>query len=144
MFENLDNKLAVLYAAKVYDNPQCITQEEFAEDYKRFKYVKRLCRRYVTTHKTNAQADFGSERLLLNHLILLSNVFGIEATVRILFVKCEDVDLWQVLRPFLEHLNYLPPVVRGINGTNILVNRDIPLDALLQARIQQLCSNDCS
>jgi hypothetical protein len=141
MFETLDSKLTVLYAAKVYDNPACMTHEEFAEDYKRFKYVKRLCRRYVTTHTAVPNGDFGSERLLLNHLILLANVFGVEATVRILFVKCDNEKLWRVLKPFLWHLKYLPRVVRGVNGKNIIMD-SIPLDEQLLGRIRELCSND--
>jgi hypothetical protein len=141
MYENLDNKLALLYAARAYDNPQCITKEEFTEDYKRFKYVKRLCRRYITTHKLGSPTEFGSERLLLNHLILLANVFGVQATVRLLFLKCDSEKLWRVLKPFLWHLKYLPRIVMGINGVNIDVDK-IPLDEKLLQRIRELCSND--
>jgi len=138
MFESIDNKNSVLYAAHVYDNPQCMTKEEFAEDYKRIKYVKRLCRRYLSE---KVKADFASERLLLNHITLLGNVFGVEPTVRLLFLKCDNEKLWKVLKPFLWHLKYLPRVVKGVNGTNI-DTESIPLDEKLLKRIRELCSND--
>lgn len=139
MYEHLDNKMAVLYAASVYDNPQCMTREEFVEDFKRFKYIKRLCRRYLSLK--NPAEDFGGERLLLNHLILLTNVFGIEATVRILFVKCENERMWRVLKPFLHAEKYLPRVVKGIDGKDIQTD-DIPMDESLLYKIREICSND--
>lgn len=143
MFENIDNKNSLIYAAHVYDNPACMTKEEFTEDYKRLKYVKRLCRRYsvLTSKKTAKVEDFGSERLLLNHIIMLGNVFGVEPTVRLLFLKCDDERLWKVLKPFLWHLKYLPRLVRGING-KLVKTDDIPMDDRLLGRIRELCSND--
>ena len=91
---NVTSKNALVFAMKSYQNPQCLTVEEFNEDYKRYKYIKRLCRRYMMTHHL-------SERLMLNHLILLTNVFGVNPTVRLLFVKCDDEKAWRVLKPFL-------------------------------------------
>ena|SRR5579872_7280915 len=130
MFENVTAKNAMLFAMKVYDNPQCLSKEEFLEDYKRFKYIKRLCRRYVTAEQI-------SERLMLNHLILLLNVFGIEGTLRLLFVKCEDERAHKVLKPFLIYLNILPAVILGVNGKNINTSH-IPIDIKLWARLQAL------
>jgi hypothetical protein len=128
--ENLTPKNAHLFAALSYDNPQCITSEEFVEDYKRFKYIKRLCRRY-------AAADRLSERLMLNHLILLTNVFGVTPTVRLLFMKCDDDKSYRVLKPFLVYLRVLPQWVRGINGRDI--NTDsIPLDEGLLRKLREL------
>ena len=135
-YDNITSKNALLFAARNYDNPQCLSKEEFLEDYKRYKYVKRLCRKLSTT------TEFGSERLLLNHLILLANVFGVPATVRLLFLKCDSERLWRVLKPFLWHLKYLPRVVMGINGANIDVET-IPLDEKLLQRIRELCAYDC-
>src|SRR4051812_14869039 len=137
MFENLEPKNLQMYARSVYDNPQCMTEEEFLEDYKRFKYIKKLCRRYLTevaTAKRSAESvddvQF-SERLMLNHLILLTNVFGVVPTVRILFAKCEgDEKLMRVLKPFLWHAKYLSEIVKGINGKIIFTDR-IPLDEAL-------------
>ena len=135
MYENLDNKLAVMYAASAYDNPSCMTLEEFLEDFKRFKYVKRLCRRYVTASK-KGQSTFGSERLLLNHVMLLANVFGVSATVRILFLKCDE-KLWPTLKTVLAFHRYLPETVKGINGKTIWTDR-VPLDEKLLQRLREL------
>lgn len=119
-FETLTQKNALFYAMRVYDNPSCLTEAEFFEDYKRFKYVKRLCSRYLTTKRL-------SERLMLNHLMLLRNVFGNEAMTRLLFLKCSDPHSYQVLKPFLEYMDALPEVVEGINGSDIYTTA-IPAD----------------
>jgi hypothetical protein len=116
MFETVTAKNSLLYAMKEYDNPQCLSVAEFNEDYKRFKYVKRLCRRYATTGHL-------SERLMLNHLILLVNVFGAEAAVRLLFLKCDDATSRQVLKTFLDYLNVLPELVCGVNDHDIVTMR---------------------
>jgi hypothetical protein len=129
-FDNVTAKNSLVYAMREYDNPQCIDSAEFIEDYKRFKYVKRLCRRYLLTRKM-------SERLLLNHLVLLNNVFGPAATVRLLFIKCDDAHMYRVLKPFLLYLNILPDVVVGVNGTDVYT-KEIPTDAKLLARIRDL------
>jgi hypothetical protein len=128
--DNVTPKNALIYAMKAYENPQCLSVEEFHEDYKRFKYIKRLCRRETATQNM-------SERLMLNHLILLTNVFGVEPTVRLLFVKCEDEKSYRVLKPFLLYLNILPEIVWGVNGKNILTDK-IPLDEKLLRRLREL------
>jgi len=129
-FGMLTIKNAVLYASSIYDNPGCVSIDEFMEDYKRFKYVKRLCRRYVSTKEI-------TERLFLNHLIALVNVFGPEGTTRLLFVKCEDERLYRILKPFLLYLDILPDVVRGIDGFDI-VTETIPSDARITRRLREL------
>ena len=129
-FDNVTAKNALWFAMKCYDNPQCLSAEEFHEDYKRFKYIKRLCRRYTSSQRLG-------ERLMLNHLILLSNVFGVESTCRLLFVKCEDEKSYRVLKPFLLYLNMLPDIVWGVNGKDIITER-IPLDETLYQRLQAL------
>lgn len=83
----------IVYAAKHYYNPKCIDSEEFFEDLKRFKYIKRLLNRYKTTGEL-------SERLIINHLIVIFNVFGYEAGLDILELKIE-LDHWGTLKPFL-------------------------------------------
>ena len=129
-FGMLTIKNAVLYASSIYDNPGCVSIDEFMEDYKRFKYVKRLCRRYVSTKEI-------AERLFLNHLIALVNVFGPEGTTRLLFVKCEDERLYRILKPFLLYLDILPDVVRGIDGFDIVTDT-IPSDARITRRLREL------
>lgn len=86
----------IVYAAKHYYNPSCIDGEEFEEDLKRFKYVKRLLNKYKQTGEL-------SERLILNHLIVIFNVFGIEAGVEILALRIE-LEHWSTLKPFLVFL----------------------------------------
>ena len=92
---------------------------EFDGDIKRTKYLKRLFRRYKITKSLK-------ERLILNHIILLNNVFGPEATPRILFYKIDERD-YDILKTFLSYLNIAPEVVKGINGKTIDV-AVIPLD----------------
>jgi hypothetical protein len=99
-FEKLNSKNFYLFAAKHYDNPQCMTQEEFEDDLQRFKYLKRLFNRY----ELNGEL---SERLILNHLVVLYNVFGIKAANHMMFYKIEEKN-WSVLKTFLVFLNYLP------------------------------------
>lgn len=89
----LTNNNIVVYAAKHYYTPKCIDGDEFFEDLKRFKYVKRLLNRYRDTGEL-------SERLLLNHLVVIFNVFGYEPALRILELKIED-EHWGTLKPFL-------------------------------------------
>lgn len=110
MFDDLNEDNFVMYAVKHYNSPQCI-MSEFEGDIKRTKYLKRLFRRYKVTKSLK-------ERLILNHIILLNNVFGTEATARILFYKIDERD-YDILKTFLEYLNIMPEAVYGIRGKNI-------------------------
>ena len=100
MFDNLTKDNIVLYAIKHYHNPSCEGINEFYDDMKRFKYIKRLFRKYQ---------DSGvlKERLLLNHIIVLNNLFGAEAASTLLFFKIE-MDHWPALKSFLIFLNIMP------------------------------------
>jgi hypothetical protein len=118
MFDDLNEDNFLMYAVKCYTSPHCILSE-FEGDIKRTKYLKRLFRRYKVT-------KIIKERLILNHIILLNNVFGTEATARILFYKTDERD-YDILKTFLSYLNIAPDVVYGIRGKNILV-AEIPLD----------------
>ncbi len=129
-FDHLTSKNAFLYATKAYDNPECLTVDEFLEDYKRFKYIKRLCRRYLASEHVNV-------RLFLNHIIALLNVFGPVATVRILFVKCDDAQSYHILKPFLTYLNVLPDVIAGIDGYDI-VTASIPTDTAIEDALKYI------
>jgi len=95
----LNDKNILLYAAKHYYNPRFSDIEEFHEDLKRFKYVKRLVNRYLD------DGDL-AERLILNHLIVIFNVFGIEPALKMLEVKLEEKQ-WPVIKPFLIFLSYI-------------------------------------
>jgi hypothetical protein len=98
-FNELTEDNLFLYAAKHYYNPQFSDIEEFYEDLKRFKYIKRLLNRYI-------ENDDLAERLILNHLIVVFNSFGIEAALNILDLKLEDRH-WPVIKPFLVFLKYI-------------------------------------
>ena len=103
---------------KCYNAPHCI-MSEFESDIKRTKYLKRLFRRYKVT-------KILKERLILNHIILLNNVFGPIPTARILFYKIDERD-YDILKTFLEYLDIMPDEVNGIKGKTIYTS-DIPLD----------------
>jgi len=113
-FSKLNNSNFILYVSKYYDNPQCDSMDEFNEDLNRIKYIKRLLRKYIKT-------GILRERLILNHLIILQNVFGPTVTSRILFFKV-DKELYSELKTFLIYLNYLPENIPEINID------EIPLD----------------
>jgi hypothetical protein len=118
MISDLNEENFLIYAMKWYDSPNCI-MSEFENDLKRTKYLKRLFRRYKVTKSLK-------ERLILNHIILLNNVFGPDATPRILFFKIDEKD-YDVLKTFLCYLNLMPEMIYGINGKD-LSSYEIPLD----------------
>jgi len=99
IFDELTEDNLFLYAAKHYDNPTFSDIDEFYEDLKRFKYIKRLVNRYLDSNDE-------VERLILNHLIVVFNVFGIEASLNMLNFKLEEKH-WPVIKPFLVFLKYI-------------------------------------
>jgi hypothetical protein len=125
---DLNDENVLMYAIKCYDRPGCL-QSEFESDYKRFKYIKRLVNKYRNTGEIK-------ERLILNHLIILGNVFGIEATVRILFFKLPEVD-YKTIKTFLIFLNYMPKQIVGVKEKPIL-SSDIPLDWTIVEILRQI------
>ena len=128
MLDNICDDNFLIYAMKAYDKPNCI-MSEFEDDLKRLKYVKRLIKRYKATGDLK-------ERLILNHIIILSNVFGIEPTVRMLFYKIGNDD-HDILKTFLLFLNFMPNVVRGVNGSNIQ-SADISVDLFVGKRLRNI------
>ena len=117
-FNDLTNENLMMYAIKAYDKPNCI-MSEFKEDMKRFNYLKRLFQRYRKLGELR-------ERLIINHLVVLYNVFGPEVTTRLLFFKLSRED-YSSLKTYLLFLNYMPNVIKGIKGTNIQ-SSDISVD----------------
>ena len=99
VFSKLTEENLFLYAAKHYYSPKFTDADEFNDDLNRFKYIKRLVNRYL-------QGDELPDRLIMNHLIVVSNVFGIEATLEILGFMLEDKH-WPVIKPFLIFLRYI-------------------------------------
>jgi hypothetical protein len=117
-FDDLNESNILLYAAKCYDKPNCI-DSEFDEDYKRIRYIKRLLHRYRVTGELK-------ERLILNHLVVAQNVFGIEGSTRMLFLRIDCKD-YSALKTFLIYTSAMPKIVKGIRGENI-ISSEIPLD----------------
>jgi hypothetical protein len=119
LFDDLNEKNYLHFAMKFYDNRQCTSVEEFNEDLNKIKYVKRLFNRFLETGELRTN-------LILNHLIVIYNVFENEAATRMLFFRVEK-KFYSILKPFLIFLNRLPEKVRGIDGENIQTNH-IPLN----------------
>jgi hypothetical protein len=113
MFDTIDDTNFVLYAAKNYDNPHCLETVEFYEDLARVKYIKRLFNKYDETGELR-------ERLILNHLIVLFNVFGPTPSQRILFFKLSNH--YKYLKTFLVYLNLCPEMIDGIDTSSIEVD----------------------
>jgi len=99
MFEKITPANWIMFAMKYYDNPQSDGEEEFQDDLKRFKYLKRLLKKYHEGGELK-------ERLILNHIIVLSNVFGVEAATTLLIFKIEQ-EYWKELKTFLLYLNMI-------------------------------------
>ncbi len=100
IFDELTAKNFKLFASQHYNNPECVDVEEFKQDLNRFKYLKRLLKRYELTGELQ-------ERLILNHLIVLYNVFGIKACNKMMWYKINE-EHWHYIKPFLVFLHYLP------------------------------------
>ena len=99
-FSELTQENINMFAMKHYDNPSCVDEAEFLDDLKRFKYLKRLFRKYDTSEELKV-------RLIINHIIVLSNVFGVDATTTLLFFKIEQKH-WSLLKTFLVYLHFMP------------------------------------
>ena len=128
VFDDLNEKNFLLYAMKEYDNPQCVQVEEFYDDLKKVKYIKRLLNQYLNE-------GILKERLLLNHIIVFYNVFPVRSATRILFLKIEE-EFWPILKTFLVYLSYMPEIIDSINGRSILSD-DIQLDQHVVDRLRK-------
>jgi hypothetical protein len=130
MIDDLNDDNFMIFAMKAYDKPNCV-MSEFEEDLKRIKYIKRLIKRYKVWGEEELK-----ERLILNHIIVLSNVFGIDSTVKMLFFKFDAED-YPILKSFLIFLNFMPQYVKGIKGTSIN-SIDIPVDVLILTKLRSI------
>ena len=99
LFNELNDDNFILFAIKNYENPQAVTKDDFDKDLNHFKYIKRLLKRYKNTGVLKSH-------LLLNHFIILYNIFG-EATTPMLFFKIDD-ELWPAMKTFIIFLNRFP------------------------------------
>jgi hypothetical protein len=126
-FNRLNKDNYLLYAARHYDNPSCKSMEEFTDDLSRIVYVKRLLRKYERTGELR-------DRLLLNHIITLYNVFGSDAATRLMFFKLEP-DLHSMLKTFMVYLGYVGDNTSIPEGIDIV---RIPLDQKIIERLRSL------
>ena len=128
-FDDLNDDNFLMYAMREYNNMQCTDIEEFYDDLKKIKYIKRL----FNVYKNNDQLK---ERLILNHLIIFYNVFTVHAGTRILFYKIEK-DFWSILKTFLIYLDRMPDKIDSIRG-EIIRTSDIQLDEGIITRLRSI------
>ena len=129
IFDDLNDDNFLMYAMKEYNDVQCTDIEEFYDDLKKIKYIKRL----FNIYKNNGQLK---ERLILNHLIVFYNVFSVQAGTRILFYKIEK-DFWPMLKTFLIFLDRMPEKIDSIRGEMIRAS-DILLDDGIVTRLRSI------
>ena len=127
-FDNLTDENVLLYAAKAYDKPNCV-MSEFTEDMKRLNYLKRLFRRYRKHGEMR-------ERLILNHIVVLNNLFGPEVTTRLLFFRMSKDD-YSILKTYLVFLSLMPERIYGINGKDI-ISSDIQIDMKIAEELRKI------
>ena len=127
-FDDLTNDNIMMYAVKAYDKPNCI-MSEFKEDMKRFNYLKRLFKRYRKLGELR-------EQLVINHLVVLNNVFGPEVSTRLLFFKMSKDD-YSALKTYLLFLSCMPDRVRGIKGHDI-ISSEIPVNMIIANALRNL------
>ena len=121
-FDELNESNYLLFAIKFYNNPQAVTRDDFESDLKRIRYIKRLLKRYKNTGELKIH-------LILNHLIILINVFD-DAAIPLLFYHLEE-DLWPAIKSFLTFLNRIPEYPKtDISG--------IPLDYDCLKQLQEV------
>ena len=128
MIDNLTEKNFALYAAQSYNNPSCTAVLEFQEDLNRIKYLKRLFKRY------EEKGDL-KERLIINHLVVIYNVFERDNATRMLAYKLEDY--LHYLKPFLLIMGVWPRTIDNINGVNI-DGEGVPIDSAIAEKLRQI------
>ena len=122
LFTELNEENFLLFAIKNYENPQAVTKEDFDRDLNHFKYIKRLFRRYKNTGVLKTH-------LLINHFVILYNIFG-DATTPMLFFKIDN-DLWSYMKTFVVFMNKLPEYPRSYI-------HDIPIDPYCAQELEKI------
>jgi hypothetical protein len=117
-----------IYAIKHYDNPACKGMAEYNDDLKRFRYLKRLFKKYKSENDLK-------ERLILNHIVVLYNLFGPEASTKMLFFKIEK-PYWPQLKTFLIMINIMPEIITK-NG-EVYRESDIAVDPYIVDILRKL------
>jgi len=129
IFDDITDDNFLMFAMKEYNDIQCTDIEEFYDDLKKIKYIKRLFNIYKNTGQLK-------ERLILNHLIVFYNVFPVQSGTRILFYKIEK-DFWPMLKTFLIFLDRMPETIDSIRG-EIIRASDIQLDNGIVTRLRKI------
>ena len=129
IFDDLNDDNFLMYSMREYNNMQCTAIEEFYDDLKKIKYIKRRFNIYTNTGQLK-------ERLILNHLIVFYNVFSVQAGTRILFYKIEK-DFWPILKTFLIFLDRMPEKIDSIRGETVRAS-DILLDDGIITRLRSI------
>ncbi len=129
IFDDLNDDNFLMYSMREYSNMQCTAIEEFYDDLKKIKYIKRLFNIYTNTGQLK-------ERLILNHLIVFYNVFSVQAGTRILFYKIEK-DFWPLLKTFLIFLDRMPEKIDSIRG-EVILSSNIQLDNGIITRLRSI------
>ena len=127
MVQSLSEENFLEFAMEHYQTPHQSSVEEFHEDLKRIQYIRILIGKYVRDHEKL------KERLILNHIIILQNVFGVKATVVLLFLKLPK-ELWPSLKTFLMFLNYMPDSIEELS----IISSDVSVDRFLYERLREL------
>jgi len=129
VIEPLDETNFAIFAAKHYDNPQCLSTIEFLEDLSRFKYLKKLFNRYEESGELK-------ERLILNHMIVLYNCFENETT-RMLFMKMPEYGKY--LKPVVVYLNRMPDRIEDIGiERKTIISSDVGMDTRIVEALRSL------
>lgn len=129
---DLNPETVMIYAVKSYDKPNFV-KSELHDDLKHLSYVRRLFRRYHQYGELR-------ERLILNHIVILYNIFGVVAATRLLFYHVREED-HAILKTFLLFLNYMPLKVEGIRGRAILSD-DLQVDPLVVDVLREIRTHD--
>lgn len=122
LFTELNEENFLLFAIKNYENPQAVAKEDFDRDLNHFKYIKRLFRRYKNTGVLKTH-------LLINHFVILYNIFG-DATTPMLFFKIDN-DLWSYMKTFVVFMNKLPEYPKSYI-------HDIPIDPYCAQELEKI------
>jgi len=128
-FEKLSEDNFLIYCARHYDNPQCYSTEEFIEDLKRIRYIKKLITRYIDSGDLK-------DRLILNHIIILHNVFSPDHLSRILYMKMKSH--FKYVKPFLLLLNALPEKIYDIKDEKVIDLTMITMDENIVAALRKV------
>lgn len=127
--EIINDKNFILFCASHYDNYQFSSTEDFFNDLKRIKYIKKL----ITRYKDKGELK---ERLILNHIIILNNCFGADITCKIIFLKMKNI--LPYVKPFLVFLNILPEIIYNVGNKKVIDTNLIPMDNFIVQSLREI------